>query len=190
LVQLQLGNRFSARSRRLRQSSSQCFWQEKRALSEIALACGHDCLQCLLRRRPEKHFISTTRHKLKSKCRDIHSAKRLEHPVIKSKRAECRPHFLPVLLFFFLFAFFCSSLRPLWSPWSSSAAAGCSASLYARYYCICIICSRAALASSVSPLTLAAPLTAVCCCGCCGGYYGYYYGYCCCCTASWAAVAF
>ena len=83
--------------------------------------------------------------------------------------------------------FFWSSLRPLWSPWSSSAAAGCSASLYARYCCICIICSRAALASSVSPLTLAAPLTAVYCCCC---YYGCYCCCYCCCAASWAAVAF
>ena len=71
LVQLQLGYRFPARSRQLRQPSSQCFWQEKRALSEIAFTCGHDWLQCLLRRRPEKHFISTTRHKLKSIHKEI-----------------------------------------------------------------------------------------------------------------------
>lgn len=179
-----------ARSSQPRLPGSPSLWLEKRPLSEIAFTDGRDCLKRLLPRRPEIHFLRSTRHKMKSIHREMFTlAKgRCEDPSITFEHAKCHPHFLPALLFLFLFVFFCpSSLRALWSPWSSSAPAACSAAFDAFFYCICIICSRAALARSVSPFTLVAPLTAACGCSCCSGDCGCYSG---CDAPSWAAAAF
>lgn len=75
----------------------------------------------------------------------------------QSRTAHC---FLPVLLLLFLFVFFCPS-SPLCWPWSSSLFS--PAALPPSEVCKaskCIICSRAAFASKVSPLGLAAPFDA------------------------------